>query len=274
MSLFVSLSVYALCLTVRACIPKVLFLGSMVFHDSWLEPWGYFLLNAIGYIRVSSEDQAESHLSLDAQKEQIEAYCKFRNLNLTEILCDEAISGGKPIQTRPAGSTLFARVRESEIQAVVATKLDRMFRDALDCLQVNDLLQQSSVYLHLLDLNVDTSNAMGKAFLTIAAAFAELELNRGKERTRDALKALKDRGVDLGAVPFGYAQEFTENGLRVFTEDTYEQKVLDLMLQLRNHGLTYEQIATELNTSGVDTKSGKAKWRRGSVHKILKRVTS
>jgi len=237
-----------------------------------MKTWGTSLLNAIGYIRVSREEQAESHLSLDAQRAQIEAYCTFKSLTLVDVICDEAVSGGKPIQSRPGGSTLFTRITEGEVQAVVATKLDRMFRDALDCLQVNELMQQADVYLHLLDLNVDTSNAMGKAFLTIAAAFAELELNRGKERTRDALKALKARGVNLGGVPFGLTQDVTENGLRTFKEDTYEQQVLELMVKLRQCGLTYEQIATELNQSGVNTKTGRSKWRRGTVHKILKRT--
>ena len=193
MSLFVALSVFSLWVYCLSLCPKSSILSGLLVYMIWDTP----LSNTIGYIRVSSEDQAESHLSLDAQKQQIEAYCTFKGLSLTQILCDEAISGGKPIQSRPAGSELFTLIDEGNTTAVVATKLDRLFRDALDCLQVNAILQASNVHLHLLDLNVDTSNAMGKAFLTIAAAFAELELNRGKERTRDALRALKERGVDL-----------------------------------------------------------------------------
>jgi DNA invertase Pin-like site-specific DNA recombinase len=145
-----------------------------------------------------------------------------------------------------------------------------MFRDALDCLQVNDLLNEHRVALHLLDLNVDTSNAMGKAFLTIAAAFAELELNRGKERTRDALAALKRRGVSLGAVPFGEQVDNSQDA-RTFSEELSEGKVIELMARLRTQGLTYQQIADALNQSGVPTKLGKNGWMRGTVHRILKR---
>ena len=59
-----------------------------------MKTWGTSLLNAIGYIRVSREEQAESHLSLDAQRAQIEAYCTFKSLTLVDVICDEAVSGG------------------------------------------------------------------------------------------------------------------------------------------------------------------------------------
>ena len=229
-------------------------------------------MDAIGYIRVSSEEQQDSALSLEAQRASISAYCTFKSLNLIRIVSDEAISGGKPISERPGGSELYAIVQDpsSPVVAVVATKLDRMFRDALDCLKVNSLLTTNGVALHLLDLNVDTSNAMGKAFLTIAAAFAELELNRGKERTRDALAALKRRGVSLGGVPFG-STTCEETDQRVFTVDTGESQVIEMMEKLRSSGYTYQRIADELNEAGIPTKRGGASWKRGTVHRILRR---
>jgi len=229
-------------------------------------------LTAIGYVRVSSEEQSDSALSLDAQRAAITAYCTFKGLVLQEVISDEAISGGKPISQRPGGKGLYAEVTSpgSEIRAIVATKLDRMFRNALDCLTVNALLQEHGVTLHLLDLNVDTSNAMGKAFLTIAAAFAELELNRGKERTRDALAALKKRGVSLGAVPYG-REVSLQTQLRQFEASSYEQTAIDLMRRLRDQGETYQEIANALNEAGVPTKRDTGKWLRGTVHRILTR---
>ena len=134
---------------------------------------------------------------------------------------------------------------------------------------MNDFFQDQGVTLHLLDLNVDTSNAMGKAFLTIAAAFAELELNRGKERTRDALAALKKRGVSLGAVPYG--QEVVSGDTRSFEDFTYEQTAIQLMQTLRDQGSTYQQVADALNIAGVPTKRNTGKWLRGTVHRILTR---
>lgn len=228
------------------------------------------MLQAIGYIRVSSEEQSDSALSLEAQTASISAYCQFKGLNLLKVISDEAVSGGKPILHRPGGSELIDTCKSGEVNAVIATKLDRMFRDALDCLQMNDVLTSHDVALHLLDLNVDTSNAMGKAFLTIAAAFAELELNRGKERTRDALAALKKRGVNLGAVPYG-KETVNESDQRTFCPSSYEEAAINLMRELRSKGATYQDIADALNEAGVPTKRNAGNWLRGTVHRILRR---
>ncbi|HZZ82890.1 MAG TPA: recombinase family protein, partial [Gemmataceae bacterium] len=58
---------------------------------------------AYGYIRVSSEDQADSGLGLEAQRQRIRAYCELKGLRLAEILEDPGISGGKALSSRPAG---------------------------------------------------------------------------------------------------------------------------------------------------------------------------
>ena len=231
---------------------------------------GGILLITVGYIRVSREEQADSQLSLEAQRRQIEAYCQYKGLNLTHFYSDDAVSGGKPLNERPSGGQMFEKIGNGEIKAIVATKLDRMFRNTLDCLLVEHLVQQKGVTLHLLDLNVDTSTAIGKAFLTIAAAFAELELNRGKERTRDALASLKVRGVALGGTPYGSRQDMS-NGGRTFLEDTAEQQAIELMIRLRSAGLTYETIANELNDAGLPTKRGKRIWKRATVRRIIMR---
>jgi site-specific DNA recombinase len=63
----------------------------------------FTMRNAIGYIRVSTEDQADSGLGLEAQRQRIKAYCEMKGLHLAEILEDTGVSGGKALSTRPAG---------------------------------------------------------------------------------------------------------------------------------------------------------------------------
>lgn len=231
---------------------------------------GLLLIRAVAYIRVSTEEQADSRLSLEHQTEQLQSYAGFRELDLVEVIADEALSGGKPLHLRPGGAELFDRIETGEVTAVIACRLDRMFRNALDCLQVHYVFQEKGVTFHLLDLNVDTGTAMGKAFLTIAAAFAELELNRGKERTRDALAALKRRGSRLGGVPYGYGQEAVGD-LRAFPRSQSEQQAIDLMVRCRAAGLTYAQIAACLSEAGIPTKRGKTTWQRATVRRIILR---
>jgi DNA invertase Pin-like site-specific DNA recombinase len=63
---------------------------------------------AIGYIRVSSEEQAESGLGLEAQRQRIAAHCTMKGLHLAEVFEDPGISAGKPLASRPADSQLLA----------------------------------------------------------------------------------------------------------------------------------------------------------------------
>jgi DNA invertase Pin-like site-specific DNA recombinase len=64
--------------------------------------------DALGYIRVSSEEQADSDLGLEAQRQRVAAYCAMKGLRLAEFFADPGISGGKPLASRPAGSQLLA----------------------------------------------------------------------------------------------------------------------------------------------------------------------
>jgi hypothetical protein len=66
---------------------------------------------AYGYIRVSSDEQADSGLGLEAQRQRIRAYCELKGLQLTTLFEDPAVSGGKPLSSRPAGSRLLADAR-------------------------------------------------------------------------------------------------------------------------------------------------------------------
>src|SRR5262249_2680224 len=88
---------------------------------------GAAMKDAISYIRVSSEEQADSGLGLEAQRQRIVAYCQMKGLHLAEVFEDPGISAGKPLASRPAGSQLLAAAKKGNAVVVVA-KLDRLFR--------------------------------------------------------------------------------------------------------------------------------------------------
>ena len=89
---------------------------------------------AIGYVRVSSEEQADSGLGLGAQRQRIQAYCTMKDLRLVRVLEDSGVSGGKPLATRAAGASLLADARTTKAVVVVA-KFDRLFRSVADAAQ-------------------------------------------------------------------------------------------------------------------------------------------
>jgi DNA invertase Pin-like site-specific DNA recombinase len=90
---------------------------------------------AISYIRVSSEEQADSGLGLEAQRQRISAFCTMKGLHLAEVFEDPGVSGGKPLASRAAGIKLLAAAKMGKTLVIVA-KLDRLFRSVADAANV------------------------------------------------------------------------------------------------------------------------------------------
>jgi putative DNA-invertase from lambdoid prophage Rac len=128
----------------------------------------------------------------------------MHGLTLDDVIVEEGVSGSVPVADRPKGGALFAALRKGDV--VIAPKLDRLFRSALDALTVVEDMHKRGVSLCLLDLGGDIpGNGMSKLFLTIAAAFTEAERDRIRERIGQVKADQKARGRYLGGiVPFGF----------------------------------------------------------------------
>jgi DNA invertase Pin-like site-specific DNA recombinase len=133
---------------------------------------------------------------------------------------------------------LLARLRPGDV--VVAAKLDRMFRSALDALQTCDRFQRDGISLYLLDLGGDvTSNGVAGLFMKIAAAFAEFERDRLRERIRDVKQDQRKRGLHLGGHrPFGYRVDAD----RRLVPDPKEQAAIARIKELRRTGLSLRAV--------------------------------
>jgi len=120
-----------------------------------------------------------------------------RGDSLDDVVIEEGVSGSVPVAERPAAGPLFAKLKKGDV--VIAPKLDRLFRSALDALRVVEELRARGVRLHLLDLGGDIAgNGLSKLFLTIAAGFAEVERDRIRERIGQVKADQKARGRYLG----------------------------------------------------------------------------
>lgn len=200
-----------------------------------------------GYARVSTARQANEGESLDVQRRMIEGYALMHGLQLDEILIEEGVSGSIPLNERPAGAAMFVKLAAGDI--VIAAKLDRCFRSALDALNVVEQLKARGVKLHLLDLGGDIAgNGLSKLFLTIAAAFAEAERDRIRERISNVKADQKARGRYLGGkVPFGY--RVGADGTLI--EHETEQEAIREMIVLRGAGMALRPIAAAINGKGL-----------------------
>jgi putative DNA-invertase from lambdoid prophage Rac len=199
-----------------------------------------------GYVRVSTARQASEGESLEVQKRQIEGYAHMHGLTLAGVVVEEGVSGSVPVADRPAAGPLFAKLTKGNV--VIAPKLDRLFRSALDALKVVEDLKKRGVALHLLDLGGDISgNGLSKLFLTIAAAFAEAERDRIRERIGQVKADQKARGRYLGGkVPFGFRRGETGELVEVCAE----QEAIREMAALRAQGTALRAIADVMLAKG------------------------
>ncbi len=203
-----------------------------------------------GYCRVSTPKQANEGESLDVQRRQIEGHAHMHGLTLASVLVEEGVSGSVPVEDRPVGGSLFARLQRGDI--VIAAKLERLFRSALDACKVVESLKTRGVKLHLLDLGGDIAgDGISKLFLTTAAAFAEAERVRKRDRIRERIRQAKvdqkARGRYLGRkVPFGFQR--SDNGELVPHEA--EQEAIRAMIALRAQGRSLRAIADVMRAKG------------------------
>lgn len=204
-------------------------------------------MSVYGYVRVSTKQQAEDGLSLEAQQRQIEGYAMMQGLQIDEIFVERAVSGWKALDTRPQGKLLIERLSKGDV--ILCSKLDRMFRSARDALVVSDELKKQGVSLHLIDLGGDvTGNGVSKVFFTIVAAFAEFERDRIAERISDVKSNEREKGRFLGGSrPFGYS--VNKEGNLIPNED--EQILIQDVVKFRNEGKSLRYIAEAVSSEVI-----------------------
>ena len=218
-------------------------------------------MRAIGYIRVSTEEQAAYGISLDAQRAKIAAYALTNDLVLVDII-EDAGKSAKDLK-RPGVQQVLRMASRKEVDAVIIVKLDRMFRCTVDALNTAQDFDKRGVALHSIHESLDTQSAMGKFFFTLAAALAKMERGLIGERVSMALARKKERGEVYGEVPYGFLA--LEGNLIPNPE---EQELLNRIRELRADGMSYQAIADRLNVDGILTKKG-GQWDRVRVFKIM-----
>jgi len=211
---------------------------------------GVSKMRAMGYVRVSTDEQAREGVSLDHQESKVEAYAALNDLDLVEVIRDGGQSG-KDLD-RPGIQRLLEIVENNEIDAVIVYKLDRLSRNTVDTLNMIQLLEKKEIAFHSIQEKVDTKSATGKFFLTITSAIAQMERDMIAERTREALAHKKTKNEWTGRIPYGF--RIVDGHL---VEDKKELAVITKAKRMRRTGKSYRAIAETLNLSV------------GFIHKIV-----
>ena len=218
----------------------------------------------IGYVRVSTDRQADHGVSLEAQEAKVRAMATVQGAELVEVIVD----GGESAKSlnRPGLQRLIAMVKAGEVQAVIVAKLDRMTRSVQDLCSLIDLFEKRKVALISVAESLDTGSAAGRLVITIMGAVSQWEREAIGERTRDALQHKRSNGERVGNIPYGY--QLAEDGKHLAEEPT-EQALLAHIRALSAQRLSMRVIAAQLNNAGHRTRRG-TPWRLESIARVLK----
>jgi DNA invertase Pin-like site-specific DNA recombinase len=205
-------------------------------------------VNVIGYLRVSTEEQARSGLGLAAQRATITAEAKRRGWRVTWLV-DRASAR---TLDRPALHTALEQLRAGAATALVVAKLDRLSRSLPDFAHTMEQARKQGWALVALDLGVDTTTPAGELVANVMAAVAQWERRIIGARTSEALKARKAKGLPVGR-PACVTPER-----------------IDQLVALRESGMAFSAIARHLNDLGEPTATGNGRWTGTTVARMLR----
>jgi len=218
----------------------------------------------VGYIRVSTKEQAETKLSLTNQEEKLRAWATAHDLKLAKVYNDAAESA-KSLD-RPAVQKLLADVESGKIGTVIIYKLDRLIRSVENLGYIVRLFEKKEVALASVQESLDTSNASGRMVVNLLGMIAQWEREIIAERTQVSLDVKRRRGEKLGGiVPFGYRKKG-----RMLIPNLSEQPVLKAILKGRKDGYGYQDIAESLNEQKHKPRKGK-RWYASTIRSICRR---
>jgi DNA invertase Pin-like site-specific DNA recombinase len=207
---------------------------------------------AVGYVRVSTEDQ---RLGPEAQRAAIEAWAAREGVSLAAWHVDQGISGGSDLGDRPALVAALGELRALGAGVLVVAKRDRLARDVYVAATIERAVAQGGARVVTADgtANGDTpADAFMRTILDGAAAYERALI---RARTKAALGAKAARGERTGEVAYGY--HLAADGIRIEADEA-EQAVLAAVRELRAAGLSHRAIVQALADRGLVSRSGRA----------------
>jgi len=207
-------------------------------------------VRVVGYVRVSTDEQAATGAGMEAQREGIEREARRRAWHVIAIHEDRGASG-RSLDGRPGLSAALSAVAGGEADALVVLKLDRLSRSLVDFAGLLERARREKWALVALDLGVDTTTPAGELVANVMGAVAQWERRVIGERTREALAVRRAQGVRLGRP-------------RAIAPDVRAR-----IVEARARGLSFRAIAADLAAAHIPTAHG-GRWSGETVRKVVR----
>ena len=155
------------------------------------------MINAIAYMRLSADEKYTGSISFSVQSDHINALAAKIDANVVEGVQDNGISGACPFMRRPGGKRVQALITNGSVNAIIALRQERLFRNTREALEYVDLWKQQGVTVYFAEdggAALDASSPSGRLVFTVKAAASSFERDQTALRVRENKSARKIQG--------------------------------------------------------------------------------
>ncbi len=215
-----------------------------------------------GYCRVSSEEQAQRGISIDAQRTLLQSYATATGQQI-RIFEDAGFSGKNT--NRPALRQMLAAL--DDVSMILVWKLDRLSRSLRDTLSmIEDVFQPRGITLVSITESIDTSSPSGRMMLNMLASFAQLEREQDSDRVVMAHKHLAAECKYLGGhVPLGYCIDAEKR----YQLDPIAAPIVRHVFEMYLSRCGYTEILSWLNSQQLPAGTRKTEYKKADLNFML-----
>jgi site-specific DNA recombinase len=228
---------------------------------------------AYPYVRVSSSEQAKHGYSLDNQRACLTRYFEFRlkeqGFTLGACFEDRAISGARPLRSRPQGNKLNSTLQAGDVVLIVRT--DRAFRNAADALLCMELWQKRGICFHCAENGMTTEDPTGRMCIAMMAVGAAWENEVRAQRVRE----VKAHRLRMGfwpypQAPFGFRRVRVKGGWKL-TPDPAQREMARQFIAWRAEGWSSMDIWRHLLEQRIAPVGRVGAWSPSAILNYIKR---
>ena len=226
-------------------------------------------LKAIGYCRVSTEEQVLEGFSLDTQEKEIRQYCLDNNIELLRVYVDSGISAYKvSLCDRPEGHFVVEHIFNRDVDCIISISNDRMFRQLGDSLAIQKIAKNNNVKLlytrqQYLDTMDEFSSFLIESFTNVMNEAYSIQYSvKVKRGAENKIR----KGEWNGKSPYGY--DLVDSHLVINEEEANVIKLIFDLYLTKSWG--FEKICNYLNTEEIQKPRKSEYWSKTTIHSFLK----
>ena len=223
-------------------------------------------MRAVTYARISTDQQSET--SLSEQTRRAKQYAEMREY---EVVASFEDTGTGTKMDREGFQSMMESIDDWDI--VIAYKLDRFHRSSTNALAWATELNDLGKNFVAMDIDVDTSTAMGMAIFKIITALNQMEVEVTRERTIMGIQGVKNQGRWVGKPPYGYNSKYAttkdEKDKGILLINPEEADIVRTIFDFKKSGFTNSQIVDQLIDNSILTRTGKRNWASATISGIL-----